>query len=68
MDRKLIVTVKGDCTENGEHITTIKRPDGEEIGFYTDGWEGISFTDIVRILDFLEIDYFDVRKEIGKRL
>lgn len=60
---KLIVTVRGNCTGNNAHKTTIKRGDGQEKEFYCDGWEGISFQDVIGILEFLGIECFEVHRE-----
>lgn len=63
---KLTLTVKGDIEKpHGEHFTSIKKSNGDELNFYTDGYEGISYSMVVEILKFLEVDYFEVHKNFG---
>ena len=48
-------------TDNGEaHRTIVEREDGKKIEYYFDGYDGINFEDIERLLIFLEIKFFIV--------
>lgn len=64
MNDKITIITYGNHrpNENEEHRTFIKRSDGQEKEFYTDGYIGVKFEEIQEILDFLGIEYFEVHK------
>lgn len=63
IDSKLTITVHGRAEHGEEHRTTIQNACGEQIEYYTDGYDGVSYQDIARILDFAGVKYFTVYKK-----
>lgn len=59
---KLTIIVDGDSRYGKEHRTTFQKPNGKEMKFYTDGYEGISFKTVTDILDFVGAEYFVVHR------
>lgn len=49
-----------------EQFTTLRKPNGEKIDFYSDGYEGITYRQIIGILQFLEVDYFEIHKNLRR--
>lgn len=62
MNEKLTIIIEGDSEPGEEHRTTIRKPDGEKIHYYTDGYDGVSAQDVIKLLDFVGAEYFTVHK------
>ena len=58
--KRLTVHIYGSTDNGEEHRTIVEREDGKKIEYYFDGYEGINFEDIERLLVFLEIKFFIV--------
>lgn len=60
MDNRITIIVNGNVECGKEHNTIIKNNYGEELRFYTDGYYGVSYSDIKNILDHIGIGCFTV--------